>query len=1348
MSGHFLSLLLLLACAKFTTSTLQYYITPSLNIPCLKHPCTTISQISTNSQGYFNNDVTVYFSFLPGNHTLDRELSMGQLDSFSMTKAAKFNETVFVQCTSLSARFIITQTRLVSIKGLHFTGCGSNRVTQVETFIAEDTIFQGVQGGGTAIILLQVGSARIIKDMFVFNSGKNSESPIEHEIVSKLEILHHHYQENTSLSAGGAIFAAFSNILIDTATFTENTAQLGGALFAHDSSLQVIGSTFTYNSAIDGGAIIIISSSIYIRNSTHSGNWAIDFGGVVLSENSIITFNSSRFINNIAYVSAVMQVNNSFVSATGSTFSENMAEYTGGVIYADNSTFSASGCMFLNNSAAHFSGVMETLVSSITLINCYLTANNAGGDSATIWCRDGSVNMIDIKFSNNTAGSYYGGVIFSSNCSIYVANSTFENNQGSLHVYHSKITFTGITNFKNCIESTHKIYSDVIAAHQEGGAITSFKSTIHFIGVTSFSNNQAKNGGAILATDSTLVMHSETNVTNNLATNRNGGALHLRQSTLEIKGNCLISNNHAMGQGGGIHAHSSQVTVHKPAVLQFVNNSAQYGGAMSLEVNSKLYLLKSNYMNELFIFKDNHASYGGAIYVADETNPDACSSNFDCFFQTLNGIIHRISSNNPSIIFDNNSAITQGSNLFGGLLDRCVQSPYAEIFELHNGLTYLRNISNITTDSVSSLPVSVCFCTNEGQPNCSYQPPSIKVRKGHTFTISLFAVDQVGHSVEANIISSLMSSHGGLGEGQHFQPVGTNCTNLKYNVFSPQDAENIIFFADGPCGDSQPSTRYLEIQFLNCSCSIGLKPSNMRPTACECICDKHMSPYVANCTGQLLILRENNTAWISYINDTDPPGYIIHRYCPLDYCRPSNKNISINLNLPNGADAQCAYNRTGVLCGACQKHLSLSLGSSRCLPCHSYWPVTFIVIFIASIVAGILLVSTLLILNMTVAVGLINSFVFYANIVGVSGMAFFPSSEPSFPTVFVAWLNLDIGIDVCFFDGLDAYTKTWLQLAFPVYIISLVVAIILVSEYSPRFAGLIGRKDPVATLATLILLSYTKLLSIALSALSYVCLHYPDGSTELVWLSDGNVEYLQGKHTVLVIVAAFIVVIGLSYTILLFLWQWLVYAPKGKVFAWTRNTKLNIFIATYHAPYNSKHRYWTGLLLFARVVLYITSSLTICSGPQTSLVATNILVGCLFLLKVISRIQVYKKLLIDVVETTLYFNIVVVTAVGLYNFQAVTQQTTVTYISTITTLLLLVAVIVYHFVLLIDKDTISQVWQKNQGQPPEQPTKSEITHSVIELPEPCNHPQETGTFELATIQETDSIQIITPPYQQ
>ena len=36
------------------------------------------------------------------------------------------------------------------IKGLHFIGCRGNTVIQVAQFILEGTMFQGVEGGGTA----------------------------------------------------------------------------------------------------------------------------------------------------------------------------------------------------------------------------------------------------------------------------------------------------------------------------------------------------------------------------------------------------------------------------------------------------------------------------------------------------------------------------------------------------------------------------------------------------------------------------------------------------------------------------------------------------------------------------------------------------------------------------------------------------------------------------------------------------------------------------------------------------------------------------------------------------------------------------------------------------------------------------------------------------------------------------------------------------------------------------------------------------------------------------------------------------------------------------------------------
>ena len=72
---------------------------------------------------------------------------------------------------------------------------------------------------------------------------------------------------------------------------------------------------------------------------------------------------------------------------------------------------------------------------------------------------------------------------------------------------------------------------------------------------------------------------------------------------------------------------------------------------MYLEVNAKLYIIKSgsdfyaDYKGRLFFHK-NSAECGGAVYIADDTNSDTCSSNSltsavqtagstECFFQML-----------------------------------------------------------------------------------------------------------------------------------------------------------------------------------------------------------------------------------------------------------------------------------------------------------------------------------------------------------------------------------------------------------------------------------------------------------------------------------------------------------------------------------------------------------------------------------------------------------------------------------------------------------------------------------------------------------------------------------------
>ena len=326
----------------------------------------------------------------------------------------------------------------------------------------------------------------------------------------------------------------------------------------------------------------------------------------------------------------------------------------------------------------------------------------------------------------------------------------------------------------------------------------------------------------------------------------------------------------------------------------------------------------------------------------------------------------------------------------------------------------------------------------------------------------------------------------------------------------------------------------------------------------------------------------------------------------------------------------------------------------------------------------------LLVLNLTVAVGTLNSIIFYVNIINANRSIYFSQSRLTFVPVFISWLNLNIGFDMCFFEGMDTYAKTWLQLTFPVYITFLVILIIWISSHSSKFSTLIGKKDPVAALSTLILLSYTKLLETVIVSFSFVTLKYPNGTTVIKWLPDANVEYGKGKHVALICMAVLILIFGLLYTILIFSWQWLLHCPRSKLFKWTRNQKLCFFIGTYHTPYTAKHRYWTGLLLLVRVIVYLISAFSVSADPRITLLSTVVIMCCLLLYKTVWIIRLYKNWLLNAMESFVYFNHAIFATFTWYTFDDPGNrskeilQRVAAYISIGTMFALFLFVILFH----------------------------------------------------------------------
>ena len=324
--------------------------------------------------------------------------------------------------------------------------------------------------------------------------------------------------------------------------------------------------------------------------------------------------------------------------------------------------------------------------------------------------------------------------------------------------------------------------------------------------------------------------------------------------------------------------------------------------------------------------------------------------------------------------------------------------------------------------------------------------------------------------------------------------------------------------------------------------------------------------------------------------------------------------------------------------------------------------------------AGIALIAVLLVLRITVAAGTINGLILYANIVSVNRNIFFPPGMINvYPlTVFLAWLNLDFGISTCFYDGLDAYSYAWLQYLFPVYLWFLIAVIILINKLPIKVGGLFG-SNPVAVLATVVLMSYTKLLQTSIVALTYTQLDYPDKQT-FVWLYDANITYFAGKHIYLTVVAILVIAVPiLPYTLLLTFGYRLLACSNRRYCFWFNTFKP--FLDPYYAPFSGKTRYWNGFLLVVRCGLYVGFAINALGDPSANLVAISVI---FLVLAVWLSHRIYEKLYVNSLELSFILNVCIL-SIAMYHVRAFNgNQAVVTYISVGIAFTEFIGIVIFH----------------------------------------------------------------------
>ena len=689
--------------------------------------------------------------------------------------------------------------------------------------------------------------------------------------------------------------------------------------------------------------------------------------------------------------------------------------------------------------------------------------------------------------------------------------------------------------------------------------------------------------------------------------------------------------------------------LHIGGFLEIARGDGPNGGAMILEAGAKLVLHEPLEA----VFRENHGVHGGAVY-SIQTGAKLCA------IQYVTKRVYtaeNISGIDINITLVNNRANLAGNSFFIYPLYYCDLNLDSNIHmdtRLNGSTTALiyqtiLHSSRALDQEISSLPTQLCTCnfTTQEVEQCNflsiYSTP-VATYPGQTFTLELSAIDDNDTPVYTQLVTQVIEKNQGPNgwtlarEQQNIEISGERCNLVNYTVYTtapyPTASPELAIISISYASIGALSIHVMDMQ----RCPPGFREKE--DGACHCI--SLLTDLGVQCDINTLKVTRHSNSWIGVTDRNDSATgrealgseIAFASICPFGYCNISTRDTNLSQ-----ANDLCVGDHSGMLCGGCRENLSIVFGTTDCRLCSDLWLLT--VLLYAT--AGVVLVVMLFALQLTVSSGIINGLIFYTNVVGINARFFLGHSNLDFLLVFISFINLELGFPLCFYDGMTETVKTGLQFVFPVYLWAIVIAIIIASRYSMKIAKWTARSS-VPVLATLIHLSFSKLLNTVVNILTYSTIKVgtPDSTMiqkSTVWYFDGNVTYLTGGHIALFILAILTLLLFIApYTIVLL----------GVPF-FMRYKLVNYFkplIDSYQGPYKDKWRLWFGARLCVLEAMYIIySGLRGLDIGLMLLLHSFVLLGFLFLQ---IHIKPFRNALINALDTFFMVNYVVLAISGAY----------------------------------------------------------------------------------------------------
>ena len=956
------------------------------------------------------------------------------------------------------------------------------------------------------------------------------------------------------------------------------------------------------------------TTMVYLSHVNFSDN--IAYGALILTP----VLNNSTIIVNISFVTFMNNIN-----AFG-IVGPLAAREINATIKISNSTFNDNRA---NDDDAHYShskqlGVLRVALmssnASVTIENCYFYNNFNGAVGihvapyktecipVGVWITFTNVNIYNTTTIHNIA--------YASIASVSIV---------TVNILTVVITFTNV-NFTSNNYSRHDGEVLLIENSEECDHYRSYVSTV--LKNCTFDSNAA--------TDHMVFLHIKTDVSDgyrdfydiqlsrcNFDNNFGGKSIVYVVGPTSISRSTdsrLTLDNSTFSSNTGTALRSNIAYCLFLKMVFFINNTANSGAAIYFE---EVHSMQSDNNSDIHFINNTAVQKGGALYFNLVT--DYC----DVFSKPFNAS------------FSDNSAKVAGNSIYFSIPQTCQvntnTSDNSSLLYIPDKFTYFQQLHSKGPPTVTSphsfklYPPAVAI--NNSSNDYLIQQPKM-LGEPIQFIASVF--DYFNNITEPVIFSIDCSSCGDDYVLSTYQITVHNELLHEFKVY-PTASNDVT----SSINISLTMLSILPPVYKSLSASLSIELSSCHTgylfdeSQRQCICYPYSD--IVHCNEQYVEIKIGY--WIGFLTKQHYTSSV----CPSYYCNFANctETSPGYYSLHGKSDDQCSSHRTGVACGECKSGYTLAYDSPDCINtdrCSAGMTILVIVLTILYWIAIVAVVFGLMYFQFQISSGYAYGIIYYYSIVDILLGNNISEEVFQFVAVFSSFAKLTPQLfgQLCLVKGLSGIDQLFIHYSHALAISLILLIIVMVTRYSPRFAVFV-RRCIICIICLLLLLSYTSLASTSLQLLRPLTFNDVD---EVRTYSSPDIEYFTGRHLVYGIVAILcevIIVIGLPLFLLL--------EPiLGRRFNFV---KIKPLLDQFQGCYKDKYRYFAVYYLLCRQVII----LIVYVGNEDYYNKLYYLqTACIIIAMIHGWVQPYKKKLVNGLDEAILLTLVLVVNLNTFSF--------------------------------------------------------------------------------------------------